>query len=123
MAGGLLINSDDMLKRWTNDRFLSTQHMAVNESSESRYAAVFFINPDLDYEISCLPTCCGVDHPPKYVSPISHVVYGFALSPRGQTALRSGGGSVARHHRPEESNVTQVQPESVLELTDCFQEP
>jgi isopenicillin N synthase-like dioxygenase len=50
VEGRLFINSGDMLKRWTNDRFLSTQHMAVNDSAESRYAAVFFISPDLDYE-------------------------------------------------------------------------
>ena len=74
VEGGLMINSGDMLKRWTNDRFLSTQHMAVNESTAARYAAVFFISPDLDYEMSCLPTCCDVHHPPKY-EPITYRQY------------------------------------------------
>jgi len=48
--------------------------MAVNESNESRYAAVFFISPDLDYEISCRPTCWDADHPPKY-EPITYHQY------------------------------------------------
>ncbi len=74
VEGGLFINSGDMLKRWTNDRFLSTQHMAVNGSNASRYAAVFFISPDLDYAMSCLPTCCDAEHPPKY-EPITYRHY------------------------------------------------
>ncbi len=74
VEGGLFINSGDMLKRWTNDRFLSTQHMAVNESTAARYAAVFFISPDLDYEMACLPTCWDADHPPKY-EPITYRQY------------------------------------------------
>jgi isopenicillin N synthase-like dioxygenase len=63
---GFFINSGDMLKRWTNDRFLSTQHMAVNEAATDRYAAVFFYSPDLDYEMACLPTCQSPDEPAKY---------------------------------------------------------
>ncbi len=74
LPGALFINSGDMLKRWANDRFLSTQHMAVNESDEARYAAVFFFSPDLDYEMACLPTCCGTDNPPKY-EPITYQQY------------------------------------------------
>ncbi len=48
--------------------------MAVNESNTGRYAAVFFISPDLDYVMSCLPTCCDADHPPKY-EPITYRQY------------------------------------------------
>ena len=71
---GFFINSGDMLKRWTNDRFLSTQHMAVNESDRDRYAAVFFFSPDLDYTMSCLPSCQGPGNPPKY-EPITYRQY------------------------------------------------
>lgn len=74
IPGALCINSGDMLKRWTNDRFLSTRHMAVNESNQARYAAVFFFSPDLDYEMACLPTCCSHDKPPKY-PPITYRQY------------------------------------------------
>lgn len=71
---GFFINSGDMLKRWSNDRFLSTQHMAVNESDRDRYAAVFFFSPDLDYEMACIPTCQGPGNPPRY-EPITYRQY------------------------------------------------
>ena len=71
---GLFINSGDMLKRWTNDRWLSTQHMAVNDSQEDRYAAVFFFSPSLDYEMSCIPTCQSPENPPRY-EPIAYGQY------------------------------------------------
>ncbi|MBT6278266.1 MAG: isopenicillin N synthase family oxygenase, partial [Chromatiales bacterium] len=71
---GLFVNSGDMLKRWTNDQFLSTQHMAVNEAERDRYAAVFFFSPTLDYEMSCLPTCQSAARPPRY-DPITYGQY------------------------------------------------
>jgi len=71
---GFFINSGDMLKRWTNDRFLSTQHMAINETNIDRYATVFFYSPNLEYEMSCLPTCQGANNPPKY-PPITYAEY------------------------------------------------
>jgi len=32
------------------------------------------MSPDLDYAMSCLPTCCDADHPPKY-EPITYRQY------------------------------------------------
>ncbi len=74
VEGGLIINSGDMLKRWSNDRFLSTEHMAVNDADRDRYAAVFFFSPNLDYEMACLPSCTGPDNPPKY-PPVTYRAY------------------------------------------------
>ena len=71
---GFFVNSGDMLKRWSNDRLLSTQHMAVNESERERYAAVFFFSPNLDYEMACLPTCQDEANPPRY-APITYRQY------------------------------------------------
>jgi len=71
---GFFINSGDMLKRWTNDRFLSTQHMAINETNIDRYATVFFYSPNLEYEMACLPTCQGPNNSPKY-PPITYGEY------------------------------------------------
>lgn len=71
---GFFVNSGDMLKRWSNDRFLSTQHMAVNDADSDRYAAVFFFSPDLDHEMACLPTCQGPGDPAKY-QPITYRQY------------------------------------------------
>jgi isopenicillin N synthase-like dioxygenase len=67
IPGSFVINAGDMCKRWTNDRFLSTEHLAINpEPDQHRYAAPFFFAPNTDWPIRCLPTCCGPDNPPRY---------------------------------------------------------
>ena len=66
LPGTFLVNSGDMLHRWTNERFLSTPHRAFNASGGDRYAIPFFFDCNIDYEITCLPTCQAPDNPPKY---------------------------------------------------------
>lgn len=46
IPGSFLINSGDILKRWTNDRFLSTAHRVLNVSGKDRYAIPYFFGPD-----------------------------------------------------------------------------
>jgi isopenicillin N synthase-like dioxygenase len=74
VPGSLIINSGDMCRRWTNDRFLSTEHLAVNFSGRDRYSTPFFYTPHIDHPIACLPTCCNADHPPKY-PPVTYGEY------------------------------------------------
>ena len=74
IPGSFVINSGDMCRRWTNNRFLSTEHLAVNLTSEPRYSTPFFYTPHIDYQIACLPTCCGADNPPHY-PPITYGEY------------------------------------------------
>jgi isopenicillin N synthase-like dioxygenase len=66
IPGAILVNSGDMLRRWTNDRFLSTPHRVVVSRGRHRHSNPFFYNPALDAEIACLPTCCGPGDPPKH---------------------------------------------------------
>ncbi len=72
--GAFLVNGGDMLRRWTNDRFLATPHRVVNRTGEERYAIPFFFDCGAEYEMSCLPTCMSADNPPKY-EPITYVEY------------------------------------------------
>ena len=74
IPGSLIINSGDMCRRWTNNRFLSTEHLAVNFSQEDRYSTPFFCTPHIDHPIVCLPTCCDAANPPKY-PPITYGEY------------------------------------------------
>jgi isopenicillin N synthase-like dioxygenase len=74
IPGSFIINSGDMCKRWTNDRFLSTAHLAINLTDQDRYSTPFFYTPHIDYPIACLPTCCSAANPAKY-PPITYGEY------------------------------------------------
>jgi len=64
--GSLVINLGDMLARWTNDRYRSTPHRVVTGASDDRYSVPFFVNPDADLMIECIPTCITPDRPCAY---------------------------------------------------------
>jgi isopenicillin N synthase-like dioxygenase len=67
IPGTMLVNSGDMLRRWTNHRFLSTPHRVINRNAHrDRYAIPFFFDATYNYPMACLPTCHGPDNPPRY---------------------------------------------------------
>ena len=57
----ILVNTGDLMQRWTNDIFRSTKHRVVipNEDNAkySRYSVAFFSEPNEDTEIACLESC------------------------------------------------------------------
>jgi isopenicillin N synthase-like dioxygenase len=57
----LIVNSGDMLARLTNEVIPAATHRVVNpvESNISRYSLPFFLHPDPDVILSCLPSCMG----------------------------------------------------------------
>lgn len=61
IADTILVNTGDLMQRWTNDVFCSTKHRVVIPSDEkvkfSRYSVAFFCHPNPDTEIACLETC------------------------------------------------------------------
>ncbi|HJQ60388.1 MAG TPA: 2-oxoglutarate and iron-dependent oxygenase domain-containing protein [Vineibacter sp.] len=69
-----LVNGGDLLRRWTNDRFLATPHRVVNRSGGERYAIPFFFDCGAEHRIDCLPTCQSPDNPPRY-EPITYTEY------------------------------------------------
>ena len=48
----LVVNVGDLLARWTNDRFQSTEHAVVNNSGKERYSIVVAVDPNWDAVIS-----------------------------------------------------------------------
>lgn len=66
VEGGILVNTGDTLRTWANDQFIATPHRVLASTQEERYSAIFFLYPDLDAVISCVPACWGEDHPKKY---------------------------------------------------------
>ncbi len=73
--GTFVVNTGDMLMRWSNGRFLSTPHRAYNLSKNERYAIPYFCHPDPDFVMKCLPTCTDESNPPKYpeMSPMQYM--------------------------------------------------
>lgn len=66
IPGTFLINLGNMMRRWSNDRFLSTPHGVINDSGTDRYSIAYFHSPNPDTVIECLPTCTDADTPPRY---------------------------------------------------------
>ena len=64
IPGTIVINSGDLLSRWSNNAITSTEHQVVeppqgpDDSSETyppRYSVAYFCNPNFDKYIECLP--------------------------------------------------------------------
>ncbi|EED14117.1 gibberellin 20-oxidase, putative [Talaromyces stipitatus ATCC 10500] len=78
IPGTAVVNIGDLLMRWSNDELKSTLHRVrapplVDNEGESkgrmtkaRYSIPYFISPDRDRLIECLPNCHGPDRPKKY---------------------------------------------------------
>ena len=67
-----VVNISDMMMTWTNDRWISNTHRVVNpprgvQNATRRLAIVFFVNPNHDALIECIPTCQGPDNPTRHV--------------------------------------------------------
>lgn len=75
---GFIVNIGDLLMRWTNDRFVSTLHRVANPpagaTAGDRLSIAYFVAPNYDALIECVPTCAGPDRPAKY-SPVTVAGY------------------------------------------------
>ncbi len=66
IPGTFLINLGNIMRRWSNDRFLSTPHGVLNDSGADRYSIAYFHSPNPDSVIECLPSCVSADNPARY---------------------------------------------------------
>jgi isopenicillin N synthase-like dioxygenase len=67
VPGALVINTGDLMNRWTNEVFRSTPHrVLVNRQSKPRRSVVFFSNPDPAVIIETIPSCITAERPQKY---------------------------------------------------------
>lgn len=68
--GELVVNLGDMMQRWTNDRWVSTLHRVVvpdtGDTQSRRMSIGYFVHPNFDAEIRCVPTCLAPGESPRY---------------------------------------------------------
>jgi isopenicillin N synthase-like dioxygenase len=66
----VLVNTGDLMQRWSNDVFRSTPHRVAAPSDhhppQSRYSIAFFCQPDPMAEIACIASCQSPERPPRY---------------------------------------------------------
>lgn len=66
IPGAFVCNIGDCLMRWSNDVYVSTPHKVISPPGKDRYSVAFFLDPNPDAMVACLPTCVGPDRPAKY---------------------------------------------------------
>ena len=63
----VLINSGDLLERWTNGKYRSTLHRVKPMThGRDRFSIAFFVDPDSDTEVKVLDGFIGADSPRKF---------------------------------------------------------
>lgn len=64
VAGSFVVNLGEMMKVWSNGRFLATPHRVINRYGKERYSIPFFLNPGYETVISpILETRAASDAP------------------------------------------------------------
>lgn len=68
----LVVNTGELLRQWSNDRFVSVKHFVPpHQGPGDRYSIPFFFNANADWPMACLPTCTDAANPPAY-PPVSY---------------------------------------------------
>jgi isopenicillin N synthase-like dioxygenase len=74
VPGSFVVNSGNMLRRWSNNRCMSTPHQVVNLSPEERFALPFFLDCNRDWLMDCMPSCTSPSNPAQY-KPMTYLDY------------------------------------------------
>ncbi|MFK7829489.1 MAG: isopenicillin N synthase family dioxygenase [Congregibacter sp.] len=68
-AGAVVVNSGDLLERWSNGRYRSTCHRVLPQSEHlDRYSIALFVDPDSSTVVEALPSCVSEERPARYAA-------------------------------------------------------
>lgn len=56
LEGAFILNTGDMMRRISNDKYISTPHRVINVSGKERYSIPFFFEPDMHAYIAPIET-------------------------------------------------------------------
>lgn len=63
----IVINTGDLMERWTNGRFRSTPHRVQPKmGTEDRYSIAMFVDPDTETPVRVLDSCLAPGESPRY---------------------------------------------------------
>ncbi|MDY7104965.1 MAG: 2-oxoglutarate and iron-dependent oxygenase domain-containing protein [Actinomycetota bacterium] len=62
----LVVNLGDMIARWTNDRYVSTEHRVVSPTERDRYSMPFFTAPNYHTLVDAIPSCVTAEAPRRF---------------------------------------------------------
>ena len=92
IPGTFVVNVGDLLARWSNERFSSTQHRVVNRTGQERYSIPLFFDPNFDTVIdprdANLPAGAEPLHQPVLAG--HHVLARFNDAFRYRSSVPSG---------------------------------
>jgi isopenicillin N synthase-like dioxygenase len=66
IPGTFLVNIGNMIRRMSNDRFLSTPHGVIVDGAADRYSLAYFHSPNVTRAVKVAPSCIDAAHPAKY---------------------------------------------------------
>ena len=76
VPGSLIINTGDLVRRWTNDRWCSNVHRVLPPPAanpqEELISLVFFGEPDRDALVEAFASCVSDDDPARYPPVLAH---------------------------------------------------
>jgi len=79
--GTLVLNTADILHRWSNGRLISTPHRVLPAGRNDRYSLPYFFDPDVRSVVEPLPSCVAPGERPAF----EPVVYGDYLMHRSRS--------------------------------------
>lgn len=69
VENAIVVNTGDLMERWTNGRFKSTLHRVLPRmDGVPRSSIAVFVDPDSDTIVQVLDSCIDEEHPRKYES-------------------------------------------------------